>query len=47
MNNHMQKLCYIDKYQSISLLYPEGTLFPSLHWKSTNEKCSIVGAIPY
>ena len=42
----MKKLCYVDKFKSIPLLYPEGVLFPYLHWKYRNGKCSIVGAIP-
>ena len=46
MNNYMKKLCYVSKFQSIPLLYTEGMLFISLHWKFTNHKCSIVGAIP-
>ena len=46
VNHHMRKLCSVDKFQSIPLLYPEGMLFPFLHRKYKNEKFSIVGAIP-
>ena len=46
VNCHMKFLCSVDKCQSISLLYPEGMLFPSLNLKYTNDKWSIVGAIP-
>ena len=27
-------------------MYPEGILFPSIHWKMAIDNCSIVGAIP-
>ena len=47
INHPMQKLCSIDKCQSITLLYPEGMMFPSLRCKYTNEKYSIVGGIPF
>ena len=47
VNHHTKKLCSVAKCKYIYLLYPEGILFSSLHWKATNEKCSIVGAIPY
>ena len=46
VNHRMKKLCYVAKFQSIPLLFPKGIMFPSLHWKSTNYKCSIVGTIP-
>ena len=45
VNHHMQKLHFVDKYQSISLSYTEGILPPSLNWKPKDEKCSIIGAI--
>ena len=46
MNYHMKKLTSLSKFKSIPLLYPEGMLFPSIHWKLANDKCFIVGAIP-
>ena len=46
VNHNMQEVCSVDKCQSIFLLYPEGLLFPFLHWKYTNGKLFIVGAIP-
>ena len=27
-------------------MYPEGVLFPSIHWKMAPDKCSILGCIP-
>ena len=27
-------------------MYPEGILFPSIHWKTAPDKCSIVGSLP-
>ena len=38
----MQKLCSVAKYQSIPLLYPEGMLFPSLHWNSISYLINVV-----
>ena len=38
LNHHMQNLFSVAKYQPIDLLYPEGMLFPYLHWKYTNDK---------
>ena len=46
VNHNIQKLCSVTKGDSIPLLYPEGMLFPSIHWKSADDNCSIVGAIP-
>ena len=46
VNNHLQNLFSVDKCQYFHLLYPEGMVFPYLNWKYTNDKCSIVGAIP-
>ena len=46
VNYHMQKLVSVAKCKSIPLLYPEGILFPSHHYKSTHDNCSIIGAIP-
>ena len=46
INHCMQDLFAVDICQSIPLLYSEGMLLPSLHWKYTKEKCSIFGAIP-
>ena len=31
---------------SVPLLYPEGMLFPSIHWKSAKDNVSLLGAIP-
>ena len=31
---------------TIPLMYPEGVLFPSIHWKMAPDKCSILGSIP-
>ena len=41
-----QKLCSISIGSSIPLMYPEAMVFPSIFWKSTQDACSIVGAIP-
>ena len=46
VNHNIQKLCSVTNHASIPLLYPEGMLFPSIHWKSAYDNCSIVGAIP-
>eukprot|EP00957_Ditylum_brightwellii_P074924 5694103-Ditylum_brightwellii.AAC.1 len=27
-------------------MYPEGMLFPSIHWQIAHDKCSILGCIP-
>ena len=45
VNHHMKNLCSIHKYQFITVIFPEGILFPSLSWKYTNEKYSIFIAI--
>ena len=42
----LQRMCATTTGSSIPLLYPEGMLFPSIHWKAAEDKCSIVGAIP-
>ena len=31
---------------AVPLMYPEGVLFPSIHWMMAPDKCSIVGCIP-
>ena len=31
---------------TVPLMYPEGVLFPSIHWKMAPDKCSILGCIP-
>jgi predicted GIY-YIG superfamily endonuclease len=46
VNHNIQKLCSTTNCESIPLLYPEGMLFPSIHWKSAHDNCSIIGAIP-
>ena len=46
VNCNFQKICSVAKCKSIPLLYPEGMIFPSLHWKSAKDDCSIAGAIP-
>ena len=35
INHHIQKLCSVTNGASIPLLYAEGMLFPSIHWKSS------------
>ena len=46
INHHIQKLCSVTNGNSIPLLYAEGMLFPSIHWKTAEDKCSVIGAIP-
>ena len=46
VNHFMQKICSSTNCESIPLIYPEGMLFPSIHWKSSTDNCSILGAIP-
>ena len=46
VNHQIQKLCSVSKCKSIPLIYAEGMLFPSIHWKCARDKCSILGAIP-
>jgi predicted GIY-YIG superfamily endonuclease len=46
VEHNIQKLCSVANCECIPLLYPEAMLFPSIHWKSTDDNCSIVGAIP-
>ena len=46
INHHIQKLCSVINCKSIPLLYPEGMLFPSIHWKTAYDDVSVVGAIP-
>ena len=45
-NFFLQKLCSISIGSSIPLMYPEAMVFPSIFWKSAQDTCSIVGAIP-
>ena len=42
----LQKICSTSIGASIPLLYPEAMLFPSIFWKSADDNCSIIGAIP-
>ena len=42
----LQRLCATSCNSSIPLMYPEGTLFPSIHWKMAPDKCAIVGCLP-
>ena len=42
----LQKICSTSNGISIPLLYPEAMLFPSIYWKSADDKCSLVGAVP-
>ena len=44
--NFLQRICSTTLGTSIPLLYPEGMLFPSLHWKAAGDNCSLVGSIP-
>jgi predicted GIY-YIG superfamily endonuclease len=46
VNHNIQKLCSVTNCESIPIVYPEGMLFPSIHWKCSVDKCSILGAIP-
>ena len=45
-NYFLQRICATTIGESIPLMYPEGILFPSIHWKMSSDNCSIVGAIP-
>ena len=42
----LQKMCATSPSTCIPLMYPEGTLFPSIHWKMAHDNCSIVGCLP-
>ena len=42
----MQKICGTTNCESVPLIYPEDMLFPSIHWKTSSDNCSILGAIP-
>ena len=42
----LQKLVATCNGSSIPLMYPEGVLFPSIHWQMAHDKCSILGCIP-
>ena len=42
----LQKIVATSNGSSIPLMYPEGILFPSIHWKMANDNCSILGCIP-
>lgn len=42
----LQKICSTSIGKSIPLLYPEGMIFPSIHWSMANDNCSVLGAIP-
>ena len=39
-------MCSVVNVNVVPLLYPEGILFPSIHWKSASDNCAVVGAIP-
>ena len=45
-NFFIQKIIATCRGSSIPLMYPEGILFPSIHWKMAPNNCSIVGCIP-
>ena len=45
-NYFLQRICATTVGESIPLMYPEGILFPGIHWKMSADNCSIVGAIP-
>ena len=42
----LQRIVATSEGSSIPLMYPEGILFPSIHWKMANDNCSILGCIP-
>ena len=44
-NYFLQRICATTVGESIPIMYPEGILFPSIHWKMAIDNCSIVGAI--
>ena len=45
-NFFLQKIVATYRGSSIPLMYPEGILFPSIHWKMANNNCSILGFLP-
>ena len=45
-NYFLQRICATSPGTCIPLMYPEGVLFPSIHWKSAPNNCSIIGCIP-
>ena len=42
----IQKLVATCKGTSIPLMYPEATMFPSIHWAMAPDQCSVLGCIP-
>ena len=42
----LQRLCATAPGSSIPLMYPEGALFPSIHWKMAPDNCAVVGCLP-
>ena len=42
----IQKLVATCAETSVPLMYPEATIFPSIHWKMAPDDCSIVGCLP-
>lgn len=42
----LQRICATKEFSCVPLVYPEGVLFPSIHWYTAPDKCSIVGCIP-
>ena len=42
----LQRICATKEFTCVPLVYPEGVLFPSIHWYTAPDKCSIVGSIP-
>jgi hypothetical protein len=44
--HYCQKLCSVADCECVPLLYPEGMLFPSIHWKACETDLSVLGAIP-
>ena len=42
----LQKIVATSAGSSVPLMYPEGILFPSIHWKMADDGCSIIGCIP-
>ena len=42
----LQRIVVTNHGSSVPLMYPEGILFPSIHWKTAPDNCSIIGCLP-
>jgi predicted GIY-YIG superfamily endonuclease len=42
----LQRIVATNHGSSVPLIYPEGILFPSIHWKTAPDNCSIIGCLP-